>query len=99
MRKTTAITCVFLDVGGVLLTNGWDDHARRRAAKHFKLDWAEMEDRHNLNFATYEEEKAHSRRVFRPGGLLPKAGFHSGSVRALHVRAIETLPRDDRDVL
>jgi putative hydrolase of the HAD superfamily len=57
MRKTTAITCVFLDVGGVLLTNGWDDHARRRAAKHFKLDWAEMEDRHNLNFATYEEGK------------------------------------------
>src|ERR1700689_219099 len=57
MRKTTAITCVFLDVGGVLLTNGGDDHARRRAAKHFKLDWAEMEDRHNLNFATYEEGK------------------------------------------
>jgi putative hydrolase of the HAD superfamily len=57
MRKTTAITCVFLDVGGVLLTNGWDHHARRRAAKHFKLDWAETEDRHNLNFATYEEGK------------------------------------------
>jgi putative hydrolase of the HAD superfamily len=57
MRKTTAITCVFLDVGGVLLTNGWDRHARRRAAKHFALDWAEMEDRHNLNFATYEEGK------------------------------------------
>ena len=57
MRKTTAITCVFLDIGGVLLTDGWDHHARRRAAKNFKLDWAEMEYRHNLNFATYEEGK------------------------------------------
>ena len=57
MRKTTAITCVFLDIGGVLLSDGWDHHARRRAAKHFKLDWAEMEYRHNLNFATYEEGK------------------------------------------
>jgi putative hydrolase of the HAD superfamily len=28
MKKVTAITCVFLDIGGVLLTNGWDHHAR-----------------------------------------------------------------------
>ena len=52
-----AITCIFLDIGGVLLTDGWDHHARKRAAKHFKLEWAEMENRHNLNFATYEEGK------------------------------------------
>jgi hypothetical protein len=24
MKKTTAISCVFLDIGGVLLTDGWD---------------------------------------------------------------------------
>ena len=57
MKKATAITCVFLDIGGVLLTDGWDHHARKRAAKNFKLDLAEMEDRHRLNFATYEEGK------------------------------------------
>ena len=57
MKKATAITCLFLDIGGVLLTNGWDHHARKRAATHFKLEWAEMEDRHRLNFATYEEGK------------------------------------------
>jgi putative hydrolase of the HAD superfamily len=56
-KSNTAITCIFLDIGGVLLTNGWDHLARRRAAKHFKLPWADMEDRHNLNFATYEEGK------------------------------------------
>jgi len=56
-KRNTAITCVFLDIGGVLLTNGWDHLARRRAAEHFKLKWSEMEDRHNLNFATYENGK------------------------------------------
>jgi putative hydrolase of the HAD superfamily len=51
------ITALFLDIGGVLLTNGWDHHARKRAAANFKLEWAEMEDRHHLNFGTYEEGK------------------------------------------
>jgi putative hydrolase of the HAD superfamily len=55
MRRPAAITTLFLDVGGVLLTNGWDHHARRRAAKNFNLKWAEMEDRHGLNFAAHEE--------------------------------------------
>jgi putative hydrolase of the HAD superfamily len=57
MKKAPAITCLFLDVGGVLLTNGWDHHARRRAAKNFNLDYSEMEDRHHLTFDTYEEGK------------------------------------------
>jgi len=57
MKKTVPITCLFLDVGGVLLTNGWDHHARKRAAKHFKLDWAEMQERHELNFEIQEEDK------------------------------------------
>jgi putative hydrolase of the HAD superfamily len=57
MKKVTAITCVFVDVGGVLLTDGWDHHARKRAARSFKLNWAEMEKRHLLMFETYEEGK------------------------------------------
>jgi putative hydrolase of the HAD superfamily len=57
MKKAAAITCLFLDIGGVLLTNGWDHHARKRAALNFRLDLAEMEDRHHLTFDTYEEGK------------------------------------------
>ncbi len=57
MKKTTAISCAFLDIGGVLLTNGWDHHARKQAATTFKLELAEMEDRHHLTFDTYEEGK------------------------------------------
>jgi putative hydrolase of the HAD superfamily len=54
-KRSRGITTLFLDVGGVLLTNGWDQHARRRAAKQFKLDWTEMENRHRLTFETHEE--------------------------------------------
>ena len=57
MKKATGITCVFLDIGGVLLTDGWDHLARRRAAKNFKLEWAEMESRHQLVFEIFEEGK------------------------------------------
>jgi putative hydrolase of the HAD superfamily len=57
VKKAPKITCLFLDIGGVLLTNGWDHHSRRRAAAHFKLDLANMEDRHHLTFDTYEEGK------------------------------------------
>lgn len=57
MRRSTAITCIFLDIGGVLLTDGWDHLARKRAAKNFKLEWAEMEDRHHLTFEVFEEGK------------------------------------------
>lgn len=51
------ITTLFLDIGGVLLTNGWDRHSRRQAAEKFSLDFAEMDERHHLTFDTYEEGK------------------------------------------
>jgi putative hydrolase of the HAD superfamily len=52
-----SITALFLDVGGVLGTNGWDRQARERAAKHFNLDRAEVDERHHLTFDTFEEGK------------------------------------------
>ena len=43
-----AISAIFFDVGGVVLTNGWDRHSRRHLADHFQLDWEDLEDRHEL---------------------------------------------------
>ena len=51
------ITTLFLDIGNVLLTNGWDRHMRRRAAETFSVDYDELNDRHHLTFDTYEEGK------------------------------------------
>jgi len=48
-------TCLLLDIGGVLLTDGWDHHARRRASKKFDLKWAEFEPRHRAVFETFEQ--------------------------------------------
>ena len=57
MKKALPITTLFVDIGGVLLTNGWPLESRKRAAKMFGLDLDEMEDCHNLTFDTYEEGK------------------------------------------
>jgi putative hydrolase of the HAD superfamily len=82
MKKVIAITCVFVDIGGVLLTDGWDRHARRRAAKHFKLEWAGMEERHALNFETHEEGRMSFREyldqvVFHQKQAFTRAQFRS----------------------
>jgi putative hydrolase of the HAD superfamily len=55
--ENQAITTLFLDIGGVLLTNGWDHTARHQAAEAFQLNYEEMEERHHLSFDTYEEGK------------------------------------------
>ena len=57
MTRPFDITTLFLDIGGVLLTNGWDRKARVRAADKFGLDYEEMDERHHLTFDTYEEGK------------------------------------------
>ena len=80
MSKASPITCVFVDIDGVLLTDGWDHHARKRAATNFKLEFAEMDDRHHLNFATFEEgkrtlEEYLSRVVFQQERSFTRAQF------------------------
>jgi putative hydrolase of the HAD superfamily len=57
MTSSPTITTLFLDIGGVLLTNGWDHNIRTRAAEKFDLDYDEMNERHHLTFDTYEEGK------------------------------------------
>ncbi len=51
------ITTLFLDIGGVLLTNGWGRDSRQLAAKTFHLDSDDLEERHHLTYDTYEEGK------------------------------------------
>ena len=55
--KSSDITTLFLDIGGVLLTNAWDRSVRERTAETYNLDYEEMNERHHLTFDTYEEGK------------------------------------------
>lgn len=48
------MNALFWDVGGVVLTNGWDRHSRERAAQKFGLDWEDFEDRHELVVGRFE---------------------------------------------
>ena len=75
------ITTIFFDIGGVLLTDGWDQGSRRAAAEHFKLDWEEFNERHEkvaedielnrlslekyLDYAVFHRPRAFSREEFR----------------------------------
>ena len=55
--NTSGITTLFLDIGGVLLTNGWDTALRKQTAEHFQVDYAELDHRHRVTYDTYEEGK------------------------------------------
>ena len=57
MKRNLAVNTIFTDIGGVLLTNGWDRGCRRKAIDVFNLDAEEIEERHHLTFDTYEVGK------------------------------------------
>ncbi len=48
------VPTLFFDIGGVLLTNGWDTGSRRRAAETFGLDFQEFQTRHEMLKTSFE---------------------------------------------
>jgi putative hydrolase of the HAD superfamily len=81
MKKPPSTTCLFLDIGGVLLTNGWDRHARKHAAARFHLDPEETEDRHDRIFNTYEEGKITLKEYLRRVIFYQKRPFTTAQFR------------------
>jgi putative hydrolase of the HAD superfamily len=57
MEKVEPIAALFLDIGGVLLTDGWGRQFRELDATVFDLDLAEINDRHKQTIETYEMGK------------------------------------------
>lgn len=52
-----AIRTLFWDVGGVLLSNAWDHEERDQAIDKFRLQKADLEDRHKEVATAFEEGK------------------------------------------
>jgi putative hydrolase of the HAD superfamily len=52
------VTTIFWDIGGVILTNGWDLPARREAAVKFSLNADDFEERHELANPAFEVGRA-----------------------------------------
>jgi putative hydrolase of the HAD superfamily len=57
MNRADQIKCLFVDVGGVLLTNGWDHNERKAVISRFGLDWEIFDDRHRAVFEIFEQGK------------------------------------------
>ena len=55
MRSMPNITCAFIDIGGVLLTDGWAHDSRKYVVEAVGIDLAEFELRHHQTFDTFEE--------------------------------------------
>jgi putative hydrolase of the HAD superfamily len=69
------ITALFLDIGGVLLTDGWNRVARKKAAEYFKLDHRVMEDRHHITVETFELGKITLEEYLRRVVFVDHQGF------------------------
>ncbi|WP_462265623.1 HAD-IA family hydrolase [Mucilaginibacter sp.] len=57
MKPDSLIRVLLLDIGGILLTDGWETNSRARAAAHFSLDLTELNQRHANVFDAYESGK------------------------------------------
>ena len=57
MGQSIPITTLFLDIGGVFLSNGWGHESRMKAAETFHLNQEEMESLHQQYVVKHEEGK------------------------------------------
>lgn len=55
MDQSIPITTLFLDIGAVLLSNGWGHESRKLAAEAFHLNPVEFESRHSINRIKQED--------------------------------------------
>jgi len=53
----TDFRAIFVDIGGVLATNGWDTDSRAASVEHFGLDAHDIDSRHRLMFELFETGK------------------------------------------
>ena len=56
MSKSGNFDVILFDVGGVMLTNGWDHNERAVVLQHFGLDRAEFESRHEQPNDAWERD-------------------------------------------
>ncbi|GMQ99134.1 MAG: HAD family phosphatase [Acidimicrobiia bacterium] len=69
------IKVLFFDIGGVLLTNGWDRTSRRLASDEFGLDWDEFQDRHDSVSEDFETGKLTTSEYLRRTVFFRDRGF------------------------
>lgn len=92
MTEQTSIKALFLDIGGVFLTNGWDTAARKEAAAEFALDFNELNDRHRIIFDAYESGKSSLEEYLHLLIFYKQRTFSFDDVRNFMMRKSEAYP-------
>lgn len=87
------ITTLLIDIGGVLLTNGWDHAAREAAARQFKIDFKEMDSRHRLAFDTYEIGKMSLEEYLNQAVFYEKRNFTQKQFQEFMFAQSKSLPK------
>jgi putative hydrolase of the HAD superfamily len=93
MKKKVPLRAIFTDIGGVLLTNGWDRGSRRKAIEFFKLDDEETEERHHLCFDTLEVGKITLDEYFDRVVFYKRRPFTKGEFWKFMCNQSQALPR------
>jgi HAD superfamily hydrolase (TIGR01509 family) len=74
-RGRTEIRTIFWDVGGVILTNGWDEDQRARVLTRLGVDVAEYERRHEAANYYWERGLSTAREFFAETVFYQPRGF------------------------
>lgn len=81
-----------MDIGGVLLSDGWDRNARKSAAQQFNINHQEMEERHHINFETYELGKISLDTYLKSAVFYKKRNFALEDFRSFMFAASKPYP-------
>jgi putative hydrolase of the HAD superfamily len=102
------IKAIFTDLGGVMLTNGWDSATRKKAAKHFDIELSEMEARHQmidvyLDFVVFNQPRSFHRETFiaymkAQSSAYPDMFDLYRSIRATHGTRIVAVSNEGREL-
>jgi putative hydrolase of the HAD superfamily len=90
---------VLFDVGGVLLTNGWDHLERARVLEQFHLDIAEFEARHTKPYADWELGTISVQAYLDASVFYEPRGFSSDTFFAAICAQSNLLPDGALDIL
>jgi putative hydrolase of the HAD superfamily len=83
---------ILFDVGGVLLTNGWDQRERAAAIKNFQLDAAPLEARHAEFFEAWERGEISGKTYLNAVVFYEPRNFARGEFFAFMLSQSQLLP-------
>ncbi len=93
------IQAIYWDIGGVLLTNGWDHEERARVLAQFSIDRAEYEPRHEEANDRWERGEISDRQFLEQTVFFKERSFTPEQFLAALWRESQWLPGGARNVI